>query len=154
MRDVFVVKADRSLRMRIRSFEARDNPQERCLAGSGRTEQCDQLAVVDLEAHVVESFVAPERFRDVFDVDAHGFCTPVFWLFKSHCVEGERRGRSVGGRGGAANPAVFGGFLAACGGDGLAEHDSLAGGGRLVVAFHFPLDRGLQHERYEAQQSQ
>src|SRR5688572_2191399 len=71
-RDVLAVKQDRSVWAFVGRFEARDDSQKRRLARAGGSQQRDELAVIDLEANVVERDVAAKHFGDVFNVNAHG----------------------------------------------------------------------------------
>ena len=57
----------------LRRLEAGDDPEQRRLAGAGRPQQRDQLAVGHLEPDVVERGVSPEPFRQPLDPDAHPY---------------------------------------------------------------------------------
>ena len=71
LRHVLAVKQDLRLAGIVGKFQAGDDAQQRGLAGTGRAEQRDEFAGLDLEAHVVERGEAAEFFRDVLDFDAH-----------------------------------------------------------------------------------
>ena len=68
VRDVFLVGIDFA---GIRDFEARENAQQRRLAGAGRTQQCAQRTGRDLQVHMVEGDEAAESFAYVLDGNAH-----------------------------------------------------------------------------------
>src|SRR5689334_24023414 len=55
----------------IGRLEAGDDPQQRGLAGSGRPEQADQLAMLDPQADGVERDMLAEAAAHVLDFDAH-----------------------------------------------------------------------------------
>ena len=55
----------------IGRLQSGDDPQQRGLAASRRTEQRHELARAHFEAHVAERREAPERLADVPDVNAH-----------------------------------------------------------------------------------
>jgi hypothetical protein len=68
----------------VRRDQARDDPQQRCLAATARTKQADDLTALGAEADIVEnetgsvrSRPAPKRFRDAADVDQHVSITDV-----------------------------------------------------------------------------
>ena len=73
--DVLLVKADRAAAA-VGLLQAGDDPEQRRLAGAGRSEQGHEFAALDREAHIVECGEIAERFADVEDFDAHGngFC--------------------------------------------------------------------------------
>ena len=56
----------------IGEFEARDDPQERGLPGSGRAEKGHELALRDIQVDAVERRVGPEFLPDPVRLDAHG----------------------------------------------------------------------------------
>ena len=66
--DVLVVADDRA---RVGDFEPGDDAQQRRLAGAGRAEQREQLAVRHVEADAVERGEVAELLRNVVDGDAH-----------------------------------------------------------------------------------
>ncbi len=83
LRHVLAIKQNLRLAGIIGKFQAGDGAQQGRFAGSGRAEQRDELAGLDLEADVVQRSEAAEFFSDVFDFDTHGlisisFCT-AFW---------------------------------------------------------------------------
>ncbi len=55
----------------IRPFQACDDPQQRCLAGPGRTEQREQLAGLDVQVDVVDGDEVVEPLGDALEFDAH-----------------------------------------------------------------------------------
>jgi hypothetical protein len=54
-----------------RRFQPGDHTEERGLAGSGRSQQSDELARIDVEADFLQRREGPEALRDVDDLDAH-----------------------------------------------------------------------------------
>ena len=66
--DVLAVLLDEP---RVGGFEARDDAQERRLAGSRWPEQCDEAAVIHVERHAIESLEGAEGLRYVAQVEAH-----------------------------------------------------------------------------------
>ena len=55
----------------IRPVEARDDPQQRGLAGTRRPQQRQQFAVGDLEVDAIERGKGAEFLHDVFDFNRH-----------------------------------------------------------------------------------
>jgi hypothetical protein len=55
----------------IGPVEAGDDAQQRGLAGTGRTEQRQQLAIVDLEIDAIEGFEATELLDEIPDFNGH-----------------------------------------------------------------------------------
>ncbi len=55
----------------IGKFQPGDDAQQRGLARAGRTEQGDEFAGFDLQAHVVQGGEASKLLGDVADFDAH-----------------------------------------------------------------------------------
>ena len=69
----------------IGPVEARDDPQQRGLAGAGRAEQRQQFAVADLQIDVVERGEGAELLDDVLDFNGHS----------ELCPSSRRRSRTV-----------------------------------------------------------
>ena len=67
---VLAVEEDRAVGGGIGRLQAGDDPQERRLAGSGRPQQRDQLAVGHVQAHVPQDGELTKRFVDVAQLDA------------------------------------------------------------------------------------
>ncbi|MDT4853426.1 hypothetical protein FQZ97_876910 [compost metagenome] len=55
----------------IGEFEARDHPQDRRLAGTGRTEQRNKLAALNLQGDVLDGAEGLESLDDVVKADLH-----------------------------------------------------------------------------------
>jgi hypothetical protein len=54
---------------RVRSLEAREQAQERGLAGAAWAEQRDQLAAIDVQGGAVDRSGEPERLAKAFGLD-------------------------------------------------------------------------------------
>jgi hypothetical protein len=52
-------------------FQARDDPQQRRLARSGRTKKRDQLAARDVEVDALQRFEGPKGLRDSCSTNTH-----------------------------------------------------------------------------------
>jgi len=61
---IFAVKIKRGRRI-VGIIQSADDPQQRRFAGTGRPEQRDEFAGLDLEAHVVQRRKRAEFFRDI-----------------------------------------------------------------------------------------
>ena len=66
--DLAIADPDRA---RIERLEARDEPQERCLAAAGGAEEDEALAGVDVEVDGVCGDVRAESLRHALEPDAH-----------------------------------------------------------------------------------
>ena len=70
--DILTVKKDTAVLLRIGILQSGKDAEQGGLAGTGGSEQGDQLAVRHFEADVVEGVVIAEGFVDVFGFDTHG----------------------------------------------------------------------------------
>jgi hypothetical protein len=90
LRDVATLEDDLP---RVRDEEARDEVEERGLAGAVRSDDADDLALVQLDRHVVDRGDSREAASDAAGLEDHGALTSVGAHLRVDCAVGDLRER-------------------------------------------------------------